>query len=107
MDEGLLIEINGLPDGSVSRHWDLGKEFFALFGNSDIRDARVSADAKMVKSGDSAVVDILLTGSVTVLCGQMLVSFVFRSMVAVLINALRSWFPRRQETLAFLLHCLP
>lgn len=72
MDEGLLIEINGLPDGSVSRHWDLGKEFFALFGNSDIRDARVSADAKMVKSGDSAVVDILLTGSVTVLCDRCL-----------------------------------
>lgn len=72
MDENLLIEINGLPDGSISRHWDLGKEFFALFGNSDIRDARVKVDAKMVRSGNSAAVDILLTGSVTVLCDRCL-----------------------------------
>ena len=72
MSELLVIEINGLPDGSRNFHWDLGKEFFALFGNPDISDAGVGADAKLVKSGDFIGVDITLTGSVTVPCDRCL-----------------------------------
>lgn len=72
MDENLLIEINGLSDGSISRHWSLGKEFFALFGNGDIRDGKVEADAKLTRSSGKISVDLMLRGSVTVLCDRCL-----------------------------------
>ncbi|MBQ9184273.1 MAG: DUF177 domain-containing protein [Bacteroidales bacterium] len=72
MDDNLLIQLNGLPDGSKRYHWDLGKEFFASFGNSEILEAAVSVGVKLEKSGDYIGLDIDLDGKVTVPCDRCL-----------------------------------
>lgn len=72
MDDSLVIQINGLPDGITRFHWDLGKEFFASFGNSDILDAGVGVDAKLEKSGDYIGFDVELDGTLTVPCDRCL-----------------------------------
>ena len=68
----MVIPINGLPDGSKRRHWDLGKEFFATFGNSEILEASVRVDVKLEKSGDCIELDVNLDGTVTVPCDRCL-----------------------------------
>ena len=72
MSDNLVIQLNGLPDGKQHFHWDLGKEFFASFGNSDILDARVGVDARLEKSGDCLEFDVDLDGTVTVPCDRCL-----------------------------------
>ena len=72
MGDNLVIQLNGLPDGSRRYHWELGKEFFASYGNSEILDADVSVDVKLEKSGDYIGLDIDLDGTVTVPCDRCL-----------------------------------
>lgn len=72
MADNLLIQLNGLPDGNKCFHWDLGKEFFASFGNSEILDATIGVDVKLEKSGDYLGLDVDLDGTVTVPCDRCL-----------------------------------
>ncbi len=72
MDEIFVIQLNGLPDGKQRFHRDLGKEFFASFGNSDILDAKVSVDVELEKSGDCIGFNVSLDGTLTVPCDRCL-----------------------------------
>lgn len=72
MDGELLIQLNGLPDGGRDFHWDLGIEFFAIFGNSDILDAAVGVDVRLEKSGDRIELDVDLDAKVSVPCDRCL-----------------------------------
>ena len=68
----LIIHLSGLPDGKSTFHWDLGKEFFALFGNSEFLEASLKVDARLDKSGDCVELDVNLGGAVTVPCDRCL-----------------------------------
>lgn len=72
MGDNLFIQLKGLPDGNSRFHWDLGKEFFASFGNSDILEASVEVDVKLEKSGESISLYVTLGGKVTVPCDRCL-----------------------------------
>jgi uncharacterized metal-binding protein YceD (DUF177 family) len=72
MNDKLVIQLNGLADGKQYFRLDLGKEFFASFGNSDILDASVAVDVHLEKSGDSIGLDVSLEGTLTVPCDRCL-----------------------------------
>ena len=51
MDVKLEIPLNGLTCGQTRFCWQVGKEFFESFGNSEIFDAALEVEALVSKQG--------------------------------------------------------
>ena len=67
-----IVKLNGLASGSSVLDWEVGKEFFELFGNSEILDAHVAVRAKLVNHGATVDVECSVEGTVTVPCDRCL-----------------------------------
>lgn len=72
MTDSVIIPLNGLPVGSSEFSWQVGKEFFEAFGNSEILDADLSVQARVEKSGSYLGVDLDIEGRLTVACDRCL-----------------------------------
>lgn len=70
--ENYLIPLNGLTSGKTKFSWNVGKEFFNSFENSEILDADLTAEVEVEKSGKYLGVDCLVSGVVTVECDRCL-----------------------------------
>ena len=67
-----IIPLNGLKEGETAFSWNAGKEFFKDFGNEEIKDADITAEAVAVKSGKFIGIDCRISGKVTVECDRCL-----------------------------------
>ncbi len=72
MVERYIIPLNGLKEGAAAYSWHAGAEFFKGFGNEEIKDADIRAEAQAVKSGKYIGVDCRISGTVTVECDRCL-----------------------------------
>ena len=72
MDVKLEIPLNGLTCGQTRFCWQVGKEFFESFGNSEIFDAALEVEALVSKQGRNVMVSGNASGSVTVECDRCL-----------------------------------
>ena len=72
MNERFIIPLNGLTAGENVFSWQAGKEFFDIFENTEILDARLDADVRVEKSGRYIGVDCDVRGEVTVECDRCL-----------------------------------
>ena len=72
MNERFIIPLNGLTAGENVFSWQAGKEFFDIFENTEILDARLDADVRVEKSGRYIGVDCDVRGKVTVECDRCL-----------------------------------
>ena len=71
-DDRFLIPLNGLAAGENRFSWQIGKEFFESFDNSEILDAQLVADVIVEKSGRYIGVDCEVEGELTVECDRCL-----------------------------------
>ena len=67
-----IVNLKGLSRGESRFEWEAGAEFFESFGNEDILDAQVRAEATVVNKGARIEVSCSLEGSVTVPCDRCL-----------------------------------
>ena len=67
-----IVNLKGLSRGESRFEWEAGAEFFESFGNEDILDAQVKAEATVVNKGARIEVNCSLEGSVTVPCDRCL-----------------------------------
>ena len=68
-----VIPLNDWAAGERKFHSQAGLEFFQSFGNTEIQDAHVGVDIRVVKEGTRKVeADLHLSGTVTVLCDRCL-----------------------------------
>ena len=67
-----IVNLKGLSRGESRFEWEAGAEFFESFGNEDILDAQVKAEATVVNKGARIEVSCSLEGSVTVPCDRCL-----------------------------------
>lgn len=67
-----VVNLLGLKPGVSNFDWKAGREFFGLFGNSDILDADIEVSARLVYRGLTAEVSCEISGSVTVACDRCL-----------------------------------
>ena len=72
MNDNFIIPLNGLTAGENVFSWQIGKEFFDVFENSEILDAQIVADVRAEKSGRYVGVDCDVRGRVTVECDRCL-----------------------------------
>jgi len=72
MAEGLNIPLDGLKAGKNEFSWQVGKEFFGSFENSEILDANLDVKAIAVKGAGRLDIDLKIEGSVTVECDRCL-----------------------------------
>ena len=72
MNERFIIPLNGLTAGENVFSWQAGKEFFDIFENTEILDARLDADVRVEKSGRYIGVDCDVRGEVKVECDRCL-----------------------------------
>ena len=69
----IVIPLNGWAAGERKFHSHAGLEFFQTFDNTEILDAGVEVEAKVVKAGARKVTaDLRLRGTVTVPCDRCL-----------------------------------
>ena len=61
-----IVNLKGLSRGESRFEWEAGAEFFESFGNKDILDAQVKAEATVVNKGARIEVNCSLEGTVTV-----------------------------------------
>lgn len=66
------IAFRGLSDGSHDFNWEIGKSFFENISESEIRDAEVSVDLVLTKSGRLFNLHFVIKGSVTLPCDRCL-----------------------------------
>ena len=72
MSNGFIIPLNELTAGENRFVWQIGKEFFDIFDNSEILDAHLGADVRVEKSGHYIGIDCDVRGEVTVECDRCL-----------------------------------
>lgn len=72
MEDTYIIPLNGLDGGAGEFRWRVGKEFFAGFGNSEIRDADIEAVASVRRSAGRTDVDCGIGGTVVTVCDRCL-----------------------------------
>ena len=72
MNDNFAIPLNGLTAGENVFSWQIGKEFFDSFENSEILDAHLDADVRVEKSGRYIWVDCDVRGEVVVECDRCL-----------------------------------
>lgn len=65
-----LIPLNGLASGGTRFRWKADGKFFDDFGNADILDADIVAEAVAVKNSGGVRVDCSIIGTVTVQCDR-------------------------------------
>ena len=70
--DSMIIPMNGWAAGEREFHFQAGTEFFQKYGNTEILDARVGVDARVVKEGRKVKVYLTLDGVVTVPCDRCL-----------------------------------
>jgi len=66
------IAFRGLSDGSHDFNWEIGKSFFENISESEIRDAEVSVDLTLTKSGRLFDLHFVIKGSITLPCDRCL-----------------------------------
>lgn len=66
------IAFRGLSDGNHDYHWEISKSFFENIPDSGIRDAMVSVDLVLVKSGRLFELNFVFKGSLTLACDRCL-----------------------------------
>lgn len=76
MKDDFIVPLNGLAQGRTEFRRSVGKEFFELFGNSEILAASLDADVVIEKSGRFIGVDCAIAGEVTVTCDRCLADLV-------------------------------
>ena len=72
MDDRFIIPLNGLATGKNDFFWNVGKEFFESFGNTEILDAEIDVRVVVEKSGRYIGVDCDIDGEVVVECDRCL-----------------------------------
>ena len=72
MDVKLEIPLNGLTCNQTCFCWQVGKEFFESFGNSEIFDSELEVVAIAGRQGRNVLVSGKASGSVTVECDRCL-----------------------------------
>ena len=72
MNNGFIIPLNGLAAGQHEFCWQVGKEFFESFENSEILDSELNVTARVEKSGRYLGIDCDVEGTVTVECDRCL-----------------------------------
>lgn len=68
--EDLVISLNEITGGSKDFIWKVGLEFFQSFDNENILDADVEAKVKVSKVDGSFLVDLALSGVLSVPCDR-------------------------------------
>lgn len=72
MDDKFIIPLNELTAGENRFSWQIGKEFFESFENTEILDAQLDIDASVEKSGRYVGVDCDVCGRLVVECDRCL-----------------------------------
>ena len=72
MNSGFIIPLNGLTAGQHEFCWQVGKEFFESFENSEILDFQLDVTARVEKSGRYLGIDCDVEGTVVVECDRCL-----------------------------------
>ena len=72
MNDGFIIPLNGLTAGQHEYGWQVGKEFFESFENSEILDSELVVSARVEKSGRYLGIDCDVEGTVVVECDRCL-----------------------------------
>ena len=72
MNNGFIIPLNGLTAGQHEFSWQVGKEFFEIFDNSEILDSELNITAVAEKSGRYLGIDCEVEGMVVVECDRCL-----------------------------------
>ena len=72
MNDKFIIPLNGLTAGENRFFWQVGKEFFESFENTEILDAQLDIDALVEKSGRYVGVDCEVRGKLVVQCDRCL-----------------------------------
>ena len=67
-----VVKLIGLASGKTEFDWEVGREFFARFGNEEILDAGISVNATVVNHGVTLDVECAIEGTVTVPCDRCL-----------------------------------
>ena len=67
-----VIPLNGQAAAESAFEWHVGGEFFESFGNSEVLDADLRVNARMVRSGSFIGVECAVQGSITVQCDRCL-----------------------------------
>lgn len=67
-----IVKLNGLVSGKTELNWKADKEFFELFGNSDILDADLDVAVTLRNHGITVDVECSIDGWVTVPCDRCL-----------------------------------
>ena len=67
-----VIPVKGLKAGESVFHWTAGREFFGTFGNSEIQDADLEVEARVLNEDFGIECECSVEGSVTVLCDRCL-----------------------------------
>ena len=67
-----IVKLNGLASGKTELNWKAGREFFELFGNSDILDADLDVVVTLRNHGITIDVECSIDGWVTVPCDRCL-----------------------------------
>lgn len=65
-----VIPLNGLSVGKTTFEWSFGKEFFDIFENTEILDARLDTVTVAEKSGHGVRMDCRISGYVSVACDR-------------------------------------
>ena len=72
MNDKFIIPLNGLTAGENRFSWQVGKEFFESFENTEVLDAQLDIDASVEKSGRYVGVDCGVEGRLVVECDRCL-----------------------------------
>lgn len=72
MANNYFIILSDLKSGAYAAKWSVGTEFFEEFENEQIRAAELVAEVRAQRTGASVIVDLTLSGSLTVPCDRCL-----------------------------------
>ena len=72
MNNGFIIPLNGLTAGQHEYCWQVGKELFESFENSEMLDSELDIEVRVEKSGRYLGIDCDVEGTVVVECDRCL-----------------------------------